>query len=118
MADVAVIHSVTKFCRELKVGDAFWHITLLHGEPYAVEGPCTVLKIFVTSRQSVMVRYARSWFRETEDIVEDAILDIVSNLRGVFLNASDAYAYFDERRQSAAGLDPHAQAHLADYAWY
>ena len=114
MADgIRVIHTVTRFCMELRVGDVFWHMTTSsHGEPYTIEGPCTILNIFIAPRtQSVMVRYARSWSRETEDIVEDAIKDLVNLRHGVFLNAPDAAAYFDERRRLAQ--EKNGQAHLA-----
>ena len=113
MADV--IHSVTRFLRELKVGDVFWHMTASsHGEPYTIEGPCTILKIFIAPRtQSVMVRYARSWSRETEDIVEDAIKDLVNVRHGVFLNAPDATAYLDARRRLAQ--EKNGQAHFANH---
>ncbi len=97
------IHSVTGFCKQLKKGDVFWHITSLHGEPYAVEGPCEILAIFLRDRNSiVMVRYARPWVDATECIVEDAVSDLVNKHHGVFLNYADVGAEFDWRRGALA----------------
>ena len=91
------IHSVRKFRDELKIGEAFWQITSLRGEPYAVEGPCEVLQMF-WERNVLMVTYVRPWVEATGCIVTDTVSDLVNKHHGVFLNNADATAEFDRRR--------------------
>ena len=100
MADA--IHGVTQFCKQLKVGDVFWHITSRYGEPYAVEGPCEIQDIFLErtmGRTVVMVQYVRPWVEISECIVEDAVSDLVNERHGVFLNHDDAIAELGLRRR-------------------
>ena len=92
------IHSVTRFRDELKIGDVFWQITSLCGNPYAVEGPCEILQMF-WERNVLMVTYVRPWVDAAECIIEDAVSDLVHKPHGVFLNNADAIVEFDRRRR-------------------
>ena len=109
MADA--IHSVTQFYRQLKKRDVFWHITSLHGRPYAVDGPCEIRRIF-RERGIPKVEYIRPWVEISESIAEDFVEDLVNELHGVFLNQPDAMAEFD--RRSAA----YAMELLEDFTEY
>ena len=91
------IRSVMRFRDELKIGGVFWQITSLHGEPYAVEGPCEILQMF-WERNVLMVTYVRPWVDAAECIIEDAVSDLVHKPHGVFLNNADAIVEFDRRR--------------------
>ena len=108
------IHSVARFRDELKIDGVFWQITSLHGEPYAVEGPCEILQMF-WERNVLMVTYVRPWVDVTECIVEDAVSDLVSKHHGVFLNHADAIVELDRRRQAAVERNARMQAAMTDH---
>lgn len=104
-----VIRSVRQFRKQLKVGDVFWHMRSWHCKPYDIEGPCRVLGF---SRSKQLGFETVEYEVEGGGIEESSIGDLTNKWHGVFMNAADAYAYFDERaaayntdQDSSQGLD-------------
>lgn len=91
-----VIRNVRQFRKQLKVGDVFWQMTSWHYAPHEIQGPCTILGFFKHVGGGIpMVRH--EWSRGEEQVIEEqSINDLTNEWHGVFLNAADAYAYFEE----------------------
>ena len=108
------ILTVEEFLAAFHVGDMFWHMRRLLGEPPSgIEGPCTILAFTARGRRNLSCVKCRVLHGHAWKVEEHYIRDVTNEWHGVFLAKDHASAYFNERT-AAYKSDPALVKEAAD----